>query len=128
MTNTNTGSYDLTSSSGMAQAIDFLKNQDGYLLLALPVLGPVLGPIPYLAKKAIDYFGSGVPVAREQEEIAVNLLKKGRELGLSEIEITLEKDVGVDIAAKLPNDLNVDIKLKIGSNTKTIVRAKYRSA
>ncbi len=128
MTNEKTASYDLTSLTGVVEAIDILKNRDGYLLLALPLLGPLLGPVPFLAKKAVDYFGSQAPVAREQEEIAVNLLKKGRELGLSEIEIVLENDVGIDIAAKLPKELNVDLKLKFGSNTKTIVRAKYRDA
>lgn len=110
--------FDLTSSPGLSEAVDFMKNQDGYLLL--------FGPIPYLVKKAADHLASQPPTAREQQEIAVSLLQKGREMGLSEIEIELGSNVGFDIGGKLPKELNIDVKLKAGAETKTIVRAKYR--
>ena len=127
MTAENPESYDLTSSLGVKQAIDFLKNQHG-LLTAVSILGPILGPVSFLAKKAIDHFNSRAPTAREQQEIAIDLLKKGKELGLSEIEIILDSEAGLDIAAKLPAELKVELKFHAGKNTTTTIRAMYRDA
>lgn len=134
--------FDLTSSAGLATVAAFLL-RGGASVAAISPAAPVA--IPLVALLAFYEFkrrGSRVTVVKEpgrpapitpsvreeQQKVAVAILKKGKELGLSELEIILENGGGVDAGVRLPKVLNVDVRLKAGRSTKTTIRAKYRSA
>lgn len=134
--------FDLTSAAGLATVAAFLVRgvtSAAAIAPATPIAVPIFALLAFYELKRR---GSRVrpanessrsarvttSVQEEQQAVAVTILKKGRELGLSEIEIILEGDVGVDTGIRLPKALNVDLLLKAGRSTKTTIRAKYRDA
>lgn len=122
--------FDLTSAAGLATVAGFLL-RGGASAAAFSPAAPIA--IPLVALLAFYEFkkmgASTVPsVRKEQQAVAIAILEKGRELGLSEVEIIVESDGGVDAGVQLPRALNVDLRLKTGRTTKTTVRAKYRDA
>lgn len=134
--------FDLTSAAGLATVAAFLL-RGGASIAAISPAAPIAIPIvALLAFYELKKRGSpssvvneqrrpaptAPSVRKEQQAIAVAILEKGRELGLSEVEIVLENDGGVDAGVRLPKALNVDVRFKAGRSTKTIIRAKYRDA
>lgn len=134
--------FDLTSAAGLATVAAFLV-RGGASVVAISPAAPIA--IPIVALLAFHEFkkrGARAAVVteptrpttptpsvrKEQQAVAVAILEKGRELGLSEVEIILESDGGVDAGVRLPKALNIDVRLKAGRSTKTTIRAKYRDA
>lgn len=134
--------FDLTSAVGLATVAAFLL-RGGVSVAAISPAAPIAVPIvALLAFYEFKKRGSRAAVVneprrpapttpsvrKEQQAVAVAILEKGRELGLSEVEIILENDGGVDAGVRLPKALNVDLRLKAGRSTKTTIHAKYRDA
>ncbi len=136
--------FDLTTTSGLAAAAALLAGGSASAAILAPA-AVVAGPLALLAYHLTRSMSNGrLPTSvsgnlqqpppaskstlNEQAEVAIAILKAGKEQGLSEVEIVLESDVGVDVGAHLPKALNVDLKLKAGRNNKTTVRAKYKDA
>lgn len=132
--------FDLTTPAGLAIVAAFLV-RGGTSLAAITPAAPIAIPIVALLafyelqKRRRQATTTTAPrksvtapllVRKEQQAVAVAILEKGRELGLSEVEIVLEQDGGVDMGARLPKALNIDLRLKVGRTTRTTIRAKYR--
>jgi hypothetical protein len=92
-------SFDLTTSTGLNDALRAAKNPDLLLLIG--------GPIPYLAKKLFD---KGVDLIREasnstnttiqeQRKAAVEIIKAGKDNNASSLEVTLDQHVGIDLGS-----------------------------
>lgn len=134
--------FDLTSAAGLATVAAFLLRGGvsvAAISPAVPIAIPIVMLLAFYELKKRGFRATVVnepsrpapitsSVRNEQQVVAVAILKKGRELGLSEVEIILENDGGVDAGIRLPKALNVDLRLKAGRNTKTTIRAKYRDA
>ena len=134
--------FDLTSAAGLATVAAFLL-RGGASVVAISPAAPIAIPIVALlafyefkkrgsraavVKGPSKQAPTTLSVRKEQQAVAVAILEKGRELGLSEVEIILESDGGVDAGVRLPKALNIDVRLKAGRSTKTTIRAKYRDA
>ena len=144
ITGTESPRFDLTSATGLATVAAFLLRTAAPLTLAspaAPIAIPIVALLAYyelqkVRRKAGTVAKPNTPrsalssssVREDQRAVAVAILEKGRELGLSEVEIVLEQEGGVNVGARLPKALNVDLRLKAGRSTKTTVRAKYRVA
>ena len=132
--------FDVTSVAGLATVAGFLLRGSASVAAispAAPIAIPIMALLAFyeFKKRSSRAAIAGQPrgpappapsVRREQQEVAVAILEKGRELGLSEVEIILENDTGIAAGVRLPKALNVDLRLKAGRNTKTTIRAKYR--
>ena len=136
--------FDLTSAAGIAGAATLLVGGGASTVAMAPIVA-IAAPIAYLvlqisrtrtsaSSNSPSVKSLAVPPARsvaspsQQQEIAVAILEAGRKSGLSEVEIVLEGEAGVDIGVNLPKSLNIDMKIKAGKQTKTTIRAKYRDA
>lgn len=100
-----------------------LTTKDG-LMDAKKVLAPIgigIGVALLLIRKKI--FGSDPDNTKEQAEVAGELLKKGKELGVKNMQITLNGTKGINL--KIPID-GVDITTMVGSNNTIIVNAEYK--
>lgn len=136
--------FDLTTSSGLAAAAALLAG-GSVSATAIAPIAVVAGPLAmfalYLARRVTPVLetqresaakrsvgAEPATAAKEQAEVVASILEAGKKQGLAEVEIVLDSDVGLDIGARLPKALNVDVRLKVGRNNKTIVRAKYKDS
>ena len=94
--------FDLTTNSGKIDAILFAFN-------------PILG----LAKLALDKLLS----SKEQGEIAMELIRKGKEQGVKEMEITIDNKKGFDFGIPIEG---VNIKAKAGNDEKIHLKVIYK--
>lgn len=94
--------FDLTTNSGKIDAILFTFN-------------PILG----LAKLSLDKLLS----SKDQGEIAMELIRKGKEQGVKEMEITIDNKKGFDFGVPIEG---IDIKAKAGSNEKIHIKVVYK--
>ena len=72
-----------------------------------------------LATLALDKLVS----SKDQSEIAKELIRKGKEDGVKEMEITLNNDKGFDFGVPVEG---IDIKAKAGSNKKIHIKVVYK--
>ena len=72
-----------------------------------------------LATLALDKLVS----SKDQGEIAKELIRKGKEDGVKEMEITLNNDKGFDFGVPVEG---IDIKAKAGSNKKIHIKVVYK--
>ena len=61
--------------------------------------------------------------SKDQGEIAKELIRKGKEDGVKEMEITLNNDKGFDFGVPVEG---IDIKAKAGSNEKIHIKVVYK--
>lgn len=98
--------FDLTTTSGKINAIT---------TMSLFTFNPLLG----LAKLALDKLLS----SKDQGEIAMELIRKGKEKGVKEMEITIDNKKGFDFGIPIEG---VNIKAKAGNDEKIHVRVVYK--
>lgn len=98
--------YDLTSKEGMLDAIAT------YQLFGF---NPILG----LAKLALDKLSS----SKDQGKIAEELIRKGKENGVKEMEITIDNNKWFGLSVPIEG---VNIKAKAGSDEKTHLKVTYK--
>ena len=94
--------FDLTTKTGKIKA---------FTQMSLFSFNPLLG----LATLALDKLVS----SKDQGEIAKELIRKGKEDGVKEMEITLNNDKGFDFGVPVEG---IDIKAKAGSNEKIHIK------
>lgn len=104
--------YDLTNNKGLAKAAGVLSDN---LLLVNP--GLALGK--YLIDKVTDLTKTWAV----QRETAEKLIKKGKEDGVDEMEITMDNHRGFKM--NVPID-GVQINTHLGANEKMVVKVKYK--
>jgi len=123
-------SIDLTTADGAADAIrmSHIAGLTAGIAWIAPIF-PAGTALAALGKLAYDYFTKRPPTREQQAELVGRILHAGRDSNVSELEVTIDHDVGLHIGANLPPDLAaLDIKFKVGSANKTVIRAKYRDA
>ena len=98
--------YDLTSKKGVLDAIAT------YQLFGF---NPILG----LAKLALDKLSS----SKDQGKIAEELIRKGKENGVKEMEITIDNNKWFGLSVPIEG---VNIKAKAGSDEKTHLKVTYK--
>ena len=98
--------FDLTTKTGKTKA---------FTQMSLFSFSPLLG----LATLALDKLVS----SKDQGEIAKELIRKGKEDGVKEMEITLNNDKGFDFDVPVEG---IDIKAKAGSNEKIHIKVVYK--
>lgn len=98
--------FDLTTKTGKIKALT---------QMSLFSFNPLLG----LATLALDKLVS----SKDQGEIAKELIRKGKEDGVKEMEITLNNDKGFDFGVPVEG---IDIKAKAGSNEKIHIKVVYK--
>jgi hypothetical protein len=116
-------SFDLTTSTGLNDALRAAKNPDLLLLIG--------GPIPYLAKKLFD---KGVDLIREasnstnttiqeQRKAAVEIIKAGKDNNASSLEVTLDQHVGIDLGSEIEG---IPLKFTVGKSGKMTIKVEYK--
>ncbi|WCL50794.1 hypothetical protein [Leptospira sp. GIMC2001] len=105
--------YDLTTDKGKKEAIKFLGS------LASVVLNPLLG-LSYLLLKKV--FSPSDETAK-QAELAIKLIKAGKENGVQEMEIKVSHDAGIKIKSELPD---MPITLNLGNGGNMELKVKYK--
>ena len=98
--------FDLTTKTGKIKAFTQMSHFS---------FKPLLG----LATLALDKLVS----SKDQGEIAKELIRKGKEDGVKEMEITLNNDKGFDFGVPVEG---IDIKAKAGSNEKIHIKVVYK--
>ena len=98
--------FDLTTKTGKTKA---------FTQMSLFSFSPLLG----LATLALDKLVS----SKDQGEIAKELIRKGKEDGVKEMEITRNNDKGFDFGVPVEG---IDIKAKLGSNKKIHIKVVYK--
>ena len=97
-----------------------------YDLTKKDVLWAVLGDwnsIIKVGKSLIDSFFNNTESISKQQEAAEALIKRGKEEGVDEIEITLENTNGFKFNAPIEG---VNIDACLGSNDKMTLKVKYK--
>ena len=61
--------------------------------------------------------------SKDQGEIAKELIRKGKEHGVKEMEITIDNNKGFDFGVPFEG---IDIKAKAGSNEKIHIKVNYK--
>lgn len=97
--------YDLTTKSGKMEAIN------STILFGF---SPILG----FAKLALDKLSS----SKQQGEIVNEFIRRGKENGVKEMEITIDNQKGFDFSVPIEG---VDVKAKAGSDEKIHLRVIY---
>ena len=97
-----------------------LTTKDG--LDAVKVLAPIGIGVAFLFWVR-SVFRPDSDNTKEQAEVAGELLKKGKELGVKNMQITLNNTKGINL--KIPID-GVDITTMVGSNNTITVNAEYK--
>lgn len=98
--------FDLTTEKGKANALSSMA-LFGY------------SPILELVKMAFDKLTS----SKEQGEIANELIRKGKENGVKEMEIKLDNTKGLNLDVPIEG---VNIKAMVGSDEKVLVKVIYK--
>ena len=80
-------------------------------------------PLPGLATLALEKLLEKLVSCKDQGEIAKELIRKGKEDGVKEMEITLNNDKGFDFGVPVEG---IDIKAKAGSNEKIHIKVVYK--
>lgn len=97
-----------------------LTTKDG--LLAAKELIVSINPMANFLIKTIEKIISS-DSSKEQAKIAEELIKRGKENNVDEMEITLKNTKGLDM--KIPTD-GVEITTMIGANETTTLKVKYK--
>lgn len=98
--------FDLTTKEGVKSSLGFIA------------AGPFVMIGAYLLK---SIFGSNR--TEVQTEMAENLIKRGKEDGVDEMEITMDNSRGFKFKAPIEG---VDIETKLGADEKMHVKVKYK--
>ena len=106
--------FDLTTQKGMESVKKYIG--DNATLFAV---NPVLG----LGKYVIDKIFDSSKTYEAQREVAVELIKKGKENGVDEMEITMENNRGGKFNIPV-EDAKIDAS--VGTDEKLHVRVKYK--
>jgi hypothetical protein len=104
--------FDLTTTTGRKEVVD-----------AFDKFGWAIAPQIWLLKKALDFFSVSETI-KEQQEVAINLIKAGKENGVDEMRITMDQKAGIDLQSKIEG---IPLKIKIGKEGHCIVEVKYKS-
>lgn len=102
--------FDLTTKSGKAVAISSMG--------LFPSFFPALLSFE-MVKLALNKLSS----SKDQSEIATELIRKGKENNVKEMEIIVDNKKGLDLRAPIEG---VDVKAMVGSDEKTHVRVVYK--
>ncbi|MGM9833333.1 MAG: hypothetical protein ACI31A_06575 [Candidatus Limisoma sp.] len=102
--------FDLTTKSGKVDAISSM----GLFASFIPTLLPL-----ELVKIALDKLSS----SKDQCEIVNELIRKGRENNVKEMEIIVDNKKGLNFRAPIEG---VDVKAMVGSDEKTHVKVVYK--
>ena len=105
--------FDLTTQKGMESVKKFISDNP------LFVLNPALGLGKYLIDKIFD----SSKTYEAQREVAAELIKKGKEQGVDEMEITLNNVRGGKFNIPV-EDAKIDVS--VGTDEKIHVRVKYK--
>lgn len=106
--------FDLTTQKGMESVKKYIS--DNAILFAV---NPMLG----LLKSGMDKIFDSSKTYEAQREVAVELIKKGKENGVDEMEIKMKNNRGGKV--NIPVD-DVKIETSIGSGEVVIVKVKYK--
>lgn len=98
--------FDLTTKNGKIKALT---------TMSLFSFNPLIG----LAALALEKLVS----SKDQGEIAKELIRKGKEDGVKEMEITIDNNKGFDFGVPFEG---IDIKAKAGSNEKIHIKVNYK--
>ena len=98
--------FDLTTKTGKTKA---------FTQMSLFSFSPLLG----LATLALDKLVS----SKDQGEIAAELIRKGKENNVKEMEIIVDNKKGLNFRAPIEG---VDVKVMVGSDEKTHVKVSYK--
>ena len=103
--------YDLTSSSGLQKA---LKDICKYSFMTSP-----LGLVKYTLDKVLD----SSKQFETQRDVAVELIRRGKEQGVDEMEIVMENKRGFKLNVPV-EEAKIDTAL--GSDDKMHIKVKYK--
>jgi hypothetical protein len=134
--------FDLTTTAGAATTLAFFVagGASTSVISPLAVIGVPLTLLAMRFKRRPTMVNSAPPIVtpqpkqavqaptqvQQQQEAIIAVLKAGREQGLEELEMEIESTAGVNLEARLPKALGVQLQFKAGSGAKTTIRAKYR--
>lgn len=104
--------YDLTSSKGLQNAMKYIGDN-------VFTINPALG----LAKYVVDKFSDLSKSWESQRDTALELIRKGKEQGVDEMEITMSNKRGFRLNAPVDG---VNIDTMIGADEKMHVKVKYK--
>lgn len=116
-------SFDLTTATGVSEAIRAAKDPDLLFLIAWP--------IPYLAKKLFDKgseliretASSTNSTIQEQRQAAVDIIKAGRDSNASSIEVALDQRAGIDLGSEIEG---IPLKFSVGKSGKMTIKVEYK--
>lgn len=72
---------------------------------------------------AIPYFIFNSKRTEDQSEVVEKLIKKGKEIGIDEMEIKIDNSKGIDLNLPLED---VEIRTRLGNDEKTYIKVKYK--
>lgn len=104
--------FDLTTNDG-------LTNGRKYLEFGLMAASPAY----WVYKLAKSFLGSA-PTPEQQRKTAEDLIKAGRDNGVDEMEIEINKEAGIKLKSKLEKDC--DIETFAGRNDAIKMKVKYK--
>lgn len=102
--------FDLTTKSGKTDAISSMGLFPSLFLTSSPI---------WLLKIALDKLSS----SKDQGEIAAELIRKGKENNVKEMEIIVDNKKGLNLRAPIEG---VDVKVMVGSDEKANVKVVYK--
>jgi hypothetical protein len=115
--------FDLTTSTGLRDAIRVAKDPDLLLLIG--------GPLPYLTKKLFDKGAELIREAanstnstiQEQRQAAVEIIKAGKDSNASYIEVTLDQKAGLHLGSEIEG---IPLKFSVGKSGKMTIKVEYK--
>ncbi|MDD6140207.1 MAG: hypothetical protein PUB61_02255 [Bacteroidales bacterium] len=102
--------FDLTTKSGKTDAISSMGLFPSLFLTSSPI---------WLLKIALDKLSS----SKDQGEIAAELIRKGKENNVKEMEIIVDNKKGLNLRTPIEG---VDVKVMVGSDEKANVKVVYK--
>ena len=130
--------FDLTSAAGLASALKFHKNNTALLAVLAPLLPVLGGPVGIvagilgttLARTLNNYTPAPLvdPPTRHEQQAATasELLKNGKDLGLSKMEIILDQTAGIEVKAGIKVlKYGGDVTFNNKNHTKMTIRVTY---
>ena len=99
--------FDLTTKKGLDSALE-----------CLAAYGPI-GPLVQLAFNKIFHSAA----TKTQSEVVENLIRKGKEQGVTEMEITLDNKKGINFSCPIED---AEIKTMVGNAETTTIKVKFK--
>jgi|GEM_PF-1044332 len=125
-----TSSYNLTTPEGLAKALEvYAKENPGKAMTvaALSVLTmPTMFVIPLvnvIAKSTSALFEHPEKAIKAQRQVAVDIIKAGKDNGASKVRVTLNQKAGIDIGGALEG---CSMNFSVGTDDNMTIEVEYK--